>query len=139
MANGSRKVRLYMREDCAGEAMELLAPQLFGPACLLWPALTQLARAGEQLFPNWTARSVLDVLRRFARAKAWRNADKLGTHSLRKGAARAFLGAGGSFSRLPRSDNGVLQLSSRIWVRGARRRKLSRRFCSTHPAKCFRS
>ena len=139
MANGSRMVRLCIRGDCAREAMELHATQLFGPARLLWPALTQLVRGGGQLFPNWPARSVLNELQNFALAEAWRNADKLGTHSLRKGSARAFLEAGGSFSRLIRSDNGVLQLSSSIWIWGAKRRKLSRRFCSTHPAKSFRS
>ena len=102
-----KTVSVRIREDIAWEAMELHVPQLFCQACLLWLARTQFARAGERLFPNWTARSVLNELRRFARAKAWRNADKLGTRPLRKGAARAFLGAGGSFSRLLRSDNGV--------------------------------
>ena len=46
---------------------------------------------------------MLSELRYFAAGREWPRAAKLGTHSFRRGAARAILEAGGSFSQLLRS------------------------------------
>ena len=46
---------------------------------------------------------MLSELRYFAEGREWPRATKLGTHSFRRGAARAILEAGGSFSQLLRS------------------------------------
>ena len=67
---------------------------------MLWPALVRLALAGARLFPSRTGKDVLDELRSFARAKEWRNAERIGTQSLLMGAAREILEAGGSLAQL---------------------------------------
>ena len=46
---------------------------------------------------------VLTELRSVGRAGGWPQAEKLGTHSIRRGAARAILEAGGSFAQLLRA------------------------------------
>ena len=46
---------------------------------------------------------MLAELRYFAEGREWPRANKLGTHSFRRGAARAILEAGGPFSQLLRS------------------------------------
>ena len=71
--------------------------------CHLWPAVCRIAATGKHLFPTWTGKLVLTELRPLARAGGWTQAAKLGTHSVRRGAARAILEAGGSFSQLLRA------------------------------------
>ena len=63
----------------------------------------RLASAGAQLFPLRASKEVLDELKMFARAKAWRNADRVGSLSLRRGAARAILDAGGALAQFLKS------------------------------------
>ena len=46
---------------------------------------------------------MLSELRYFAEGREWPRANRLGTHSFRRGAARAILEAGGSFAQLLRS------------------------------------
>ena len=46
---------------------------------------------------------MISELRFFAAGREWPRANKLGTHFFRRGAARAILEAGGSFSQLLRS------------------------------------
>ena len=103
MAHGSRLARVRICETYAREAAELHIPQLFCSACQLWPAITRLAHAGAFLFPNWTAKGVLLELRSLARARGWTQANRLGTRSCQRGAARAILEAGGSLSQLLRA------------------------------------
>ena len=55
------------------------------------------------MFPGWAGKKVLAELRGFADLKEWRGSGRLGTHSFRRGAARATLEAGASFSQLLRS------------------------------------
>ena len=57
------------RDGYAPEALELHVPQLFCPACHLWPAVRELASAGDQLFPGWTGKKVLAEVRGFADLK----------------------------------------------------------------------
>ena len=102
MADGPKLVRAGICEDHDPDALELHVPRLFCPACQLWPAARELASAGEELFPGWAGQKVLSELRRFANLKAWRGANRLGAHPLRRGAARATLEAGGSFPQLLR-------------------------------------
>ena len=102
VAGGPNLVRARICEDQDPDALELHVPRLFCPACQLWPAARELASAGEELFPGWAGQKVLSELRRFANLKAWRGANRLGAHPLRRGAARATLEAGGSFPQLLR-------------------------------------
>ena len=56
--------------------------------------------AGERLFPNITGPTFVSSLRCLARQAGWEKTDRLGAHSIRRGAARAILAAGGTFSQL---------------------------------------
>ena len=103
MAAGSRMVRVCVCEDYAPGSLGLHAPQLYCPARLLRPAICRIAAIGQPIFPTWAGRLVLTELRSLARAGGWTQASKLGTHSVRRGAARAILAAGGSFSKLLRA------------------------------------
>ena len=71
----------------------------------MWPAVRQPASAGEQPFPVRAGKKVLAELRGIAELKGWRGAGRLGTHSSRRGAARAILEAGGSLSQLLRAGH----------------------------------
>ena len=103
MASGSRMIRVCVCEDYAQDSLELRAPQLYCPVCHLWPAICRSTPVGQPLFPSWTGKLVLTELRSVAHASGWTQAAKLGTHSVRRGAARAILEAGGSFSQLLRA------------------------------------
>ena len=50
-------------------------------------------------------------LRDFGELQKWHGAGRLGTHSFRKGAARAMLEVGGSFSQLLRAGPFLLDLT----------------------------
>ena len=67
------------------------------------PAVAGDSREGPRAFEGWAGKRVLSDLRGFAAGREWPRAAELGTHSLRRGAARAILEAGGSFSKLLRS------------------------------------
>ena len=103
MAGGSKPTSVCICEEYAPDAVELHAPQPFRPVCQPRPAVRRLASAGEQLFPGCAGEKALAELREFEELKDWREAGRLGAHSFRRGAARAILEAGGSFSQLPRS------------------------------------
>ena len=103
MASGSRLVRTCICDEYADDSLELHIPQLLCPVCQLWPAIRQRASVGEALFEGWAGKRVLSDLRDFAMGREWPRATKLGTHSFRRGAARAILEAGDSFSQLLRS------------------------------------
>ena len=103
MAAGSRLIRACICDEYASDSLELHIPQLLCPVCQLWPAIRQRAPVGGALFEGWTGKRVLSELRFFAEGRGWPRANKLGTHSFRRGAARAILEAGGSFSQLLRS------------------------------------
>ena len=103
MASGSRLVRACICDEYASDSLELRIPQLLCPVCQLWPAIRQRAPAGGALFEGWNGKRVLSDLRDFAAGREWPRAAKLGTNSVRRGAARAMLEAGGSFPQLLRS------------------------------------
>ena len=58
---------------------------------------------GEKLFPGITGSTFTHSLRSMARQFGWEKAEKLGTRSIRRGAARAILAAGGTFAQLLRA------------------------------------
>ena len=89
--------------DYVRGSLELHIPKHLRQARQLWPAIRQRAALGEPLFPGWAGKRVMSELRAFAEARNWPRSEKLGTRSLRRGAARAILEAGGSFSQLLRS------------------------------------
>ena len=99
MAAGSRMVRVCVCEDYAQDSLELHVPQLYCPVCHLWPAVCRIAAIGQLIFPTWTGKLVLTELPSVAHFGGWAQASKLGTRSVRRGAARAFLEARGSFSQ----------------------------------------
>ena len=66
MAGGSKLARARTCEDYAPDALELHVPQLLCPACQLWPAVRELASAGEHLLPERPGKKVLSELRGFA-------------------------------------------------------------------------
>ena len=103
MSGGSRMTRVCICEASAPYSLELHVPQLFCPVCTPWPATTQKAAMGEPLLGSWKAQRVLQEIRAFAQPKDWYWGERMGTHSFRRGAARAVLGAGGSLSKLLRS------------------------------------
>ena len=103
MAGGSKLTCVCICEEYFPDSLELHVPQLFRPVCQLWPAGRQLASAGEQLLPGRTGEKAPTDIRGFEELEEWHKACRLGTHSSRRGAARATLEAGGSFPRLPRS------------------------------------
>ena len=82
LSSGSGLVRVCVWEDFTPESLGLHVPQLFCPVCRPRPAITRVVRAGQSLFPNWTARWVLEEPRSLARSKEWRNGERMGTHSL---------------------------------------------------------
>ena len=55
------------------------------------------------LFPGISGPGFTDRLRTMARQLGWGRSEKLGSHSIRRGAARAILEAGGSFAQLLRA------------------------------------
>ena len=103
VATRSQLVRVRVCEEFAREPLELNVPRLLCPVCQLWPAIRQRAAVGAPLFPSWAGKKALPELRAFSGARNWRRGDKLGTHSPRRGAARAILEAGGSLPQLLRS------------------------------------
>ena len=103
MAAGSRLVRACICDEYTRDSLELHIPQLLCPVCQLWTAIRQKTPVGEPLFPGWNGKRVLSELRDFAAGREWPRGGKLGTHSFRRGDARAILEAGVSFSQLLRS------------------------------------
>ena len=55
---------------------------------------------GEKLFPNITGSTFVSSLRCMARQLGREKSERLGAHSIRRGAARAILDAGGTFAQL---------------------------------------
>ena len=103
MAPGSRLVRACIFDEYARDSLELHIPQLLRPARQLWPAIREKTPVGDTLFLGWNGKRALSGLRGFAAGRNWPRGGKLGTHSFRRGAARAILEAGGSFPQLLRS------------------------------------
>ena len=80
-------------------------PQLVCPGCILRPAIARRVHAGDRLFPAWNSRKALQALRTFGEANGRKDAGRMGTHSLGRGAARAILEAGNSLAQLLRSGH----------------------------------
>ena len=100
MAGGARLVRRCICERYPPGSLEIHVPQLFCPTCVLWDAICGRVRAGDMLFPGLSGPRFTDKLRNMARHLGWERSEKLGSHSIRRGAARAILEAGGSFAQL---------------------------------------
>ena len=94
MPVGSRMARICICEAYEPDPFGLHAPQISRPVCRLSPAITQRAAMGEPLSAGWTARRVVQVPRSFAQLKKWQQGGRMGAHAVRRGAARAILGAG---------------------------------------------
>ena len=103
MASGSRLVRACICDEYTRDSLGLHIPQLLCPGRQLWTAIKQKTPVGEPLLPGRNGKRVLSGLRDFAAGREWPRGGKLGTHSFRRGAARAIPEAGGSFSQLLRS------------------------------------
>ena len=78
----------------------MFPPQLFCPAHSFWGSVRRRVRPGEKLSPGLTGPSFDGKLRSEARQFGWERPERFETHSIRRGAARAMLGAGGSFAQL---------------------------------------
>ena len=61
------------------------------------------AVVGEPIFPSFQSRNLLRRLREGGARLNWPLADKLGTHSFRRGAARALMSAVGTWLQLRRA------------------------------------
>ena len=96
-AHGSRlknSQKVYLRRIFGGVARATRT------AAVLSNVLLSGVRSGGNLFPTWTGPDFADKLRSSER-NFWRGtADRLGTHSVRRGAASTVLAAGGSFAQL---------------------------------------
>ena len=103
MAVGSRIVCACICEAYSQDSFDLRTPRPFCPVWTSRPATVSLAHPGDTLFPLWNGRKVLEDLRSFGKATSWNSAERMGTHFLRRGAARAFLDAGGRYAQLLRS------------------------------------
>ena len=111
-------LRVRTCDDFEPAPLESRAPQLCHPVCRPRPASTRRAGAGETLFPNWDSRRVLEERRAFAKAERWRVGERIGAHSLGRGAVRAIQEAGGSVSQLPRSGQWLSALYRLLFVLG---------------------
>ena len=58
---------------------------------------------GDLIFPSFQSVNLIRHLRSRGTQLRWPAAEKLGTHSLRRGAARALVAAGGTFAQLLRA------------------------------------
>ena len=103
MAEGSRMVRKCICHKYPTGSLEIHVPQLFCPVCSFWENMRRRVMCGEKLFPGITGSTFTHSLRSMARQFGWEKAEKLGTHSIRRGAARAILAAGGTFAQLLRA------------------------------------
>ena len=93
MAAGPIIARAAICETYRGESIELHAPQLCRPVCMLWPAFVDLVPAWTPPLPSWAGEGVCDKRRILARSRGGVGADRLVTRSLRRAAARAILEA----------------------------------------------
>ena len=123
MVGGCRVLKLCRREHMASGSIlkclcccegrnpgdeDLHAPQLLCPVCSIWPIVRDRVDVGELMFPFFQSRNLTRHLReRGARCSLltphWPAAHKLGTHSFRRGAARALMPGGGSDAQLLRA------------------------------------
>ena len=87
---GYRIVRSCTCENFQSDPLELRVPQIFCKVCSLWPAITAS--------PFWARGKVLAAISDLTRMQGWRDPNKLGAQSFRKGATRAITQAGDSFS-----------------------------------------
>ena len=79
------------------------APQPYCPVCSLWERVCKQVRPGERLFPSWASRMFTKRLRNLASRLGHEGAGRLGTHSVRRGAALAISEPGGTFAQTLRA------------------------------------
>ena len=96
MSGGSRMIRWCMCDKYPEGSLEIHAPQIFCPLYSLRRNIRRRARAGDQLFPGLNGHIFTDRLKITARRCGLEKADRLRSHSIRRGAARAILDEGGS-------------------------------------------
>ena len=97
-----------LRRSCCCEGFnpdgdELHIPQLLCPVCSIWPVVRDRVVVGDLIFPSLQSVNLIRHLRSRGTQLRWPAAEKLGTHSLRRGAARALVAAGGTFAQLLRA------------------------------------
>ena len=100
MAGGSRMARNCIGYRYPEGSLGIHAPQLFCPACSFRGNARRRAASVGKIFPEITGPTFARSLRSMPRQFGWEKADKLGTHSIRRGAARAILAAGGTSDQL---------------------------------------
>ena len=100
MPGGARMVRKCICRRYPEGSLEIHVPQLFCPVCSFWESMRRRVMTGEKLFPNITGSTFVSSLRCMARQLGWEKSERLGAHSIRRGAARAILDAGGTFAQL---------------------------------------
>ena len=93
-------VRQCICERYPARSLEIRLPQLYCPVCVLWETIRRRERTGGKLSPGASGPGFTDRLRSLARRLGWERAERLGPLSIRRGAARAILEAGGSFAQL---------------------------------------
>ena len=103
MAAVSTIARAYACEACPQGSPDLHVPQRVCPVSAMWPAIVKWVCAGGPLFTLWAGEEVLQEMRAVARAREWVRAEEPVAISLRRGAVRAILEAGGAFAQLPKS------------------------------------
>ena len=90
MSSGALPSRGCCRESYAPNGDEMHIPQLFCPACSIWPIVRARVIVGELVFPSLQSSNLIGMMRSIRESLHGSNAVKLGTHSIRRGAARAF-------------------------------------------------
>lgn len=100
MASGPRIVGTCICEEYQRQSLEPHFPRMFFPGWQPWLAVTRIAHAVENLIPDRAAEGAPEELRLFGRPQDWEGAERLGIHSLRRGAAGA-ISAAGFFSPAP--------------------------------------
>ena len=103
MASGSILKRSWCREGQNPDDEDLHIPQLFCPVCSIWPVVRDRVVAGELIFPSIQTCNLIRHLRERGASLKWPPTDKLSTNSLRRGAARALISAGGTYAQLLRA------------------------------------
>ena len=93
-------VRKCIRSSYPEGAPEIQELQLFCPICAFWGNVRRRVRTGVELFPGITGPPFAEKLRGAASQFGRERPERLGTNSIRRGAAMAILEAGGSFAQL---------------------------------------
>ena len=93
-------VRKCTREKYLAGSLGIRAPQLYCPVCSLLEAHAGENARKHWLLPKLTKLEFANRLRIVARRLGREQAERLGAHGIRRGAARTILASGGTFAHL---------------------------------------